>query len=186
MAMSLVRGQLGNPPPPDPNEPSAMAAAEPDAAAGVAEGLAKYIREAYECARDFRNQSGVDDTLLTALRAVRGEYSAQKLTEIKQMGGADVYLRISANKVRAVAASLRDVFISADRPWTIDPTSVPETPFDQDKEQLINTVIETEVKEALMNGGGSAVTPQLIFERRRALRETLYQHTMEQARTALR
>ena len=180
-AVALVRGALGNPTPPDPN-----ASAPADDAASVAEGLAKYIRDAYECARDYRQQSGVDESLTSSLRAVRGEYSATKKQEIQQMGGSDVYLRITANKVRAVAASLRDVYISADRPWTIDPTSVPETPFDQDKEALITQVIQTEMQEAVLNGGGAAITPQMLYDRRRALRDLLYQHTMEQARTALR
>lgn len=181
--LSLVRGALGNPPPPDPALPTSPV---PDDGASVAEGLAKYIREAYECSRDFRQQSGVDESLVTALRAVRGEYSAAKIAEIKEMGGSEVYLRITANKVRAVAASLRDVYASTDRPWAIDPTSVPETPFDADKEALINSVLDTEVKEALMNGGGAALTPQMLFDRRRALRELLYQHATEQARAALR
>lgn len=183
MGMALVRGALGNPPPPDPAVPPDDGS---NNSASIAQGLAKYIRDAYDTARDYRQQSGVDDSLLTALRAVRGEYSNAKKAEISKMGGSDVYLRISANKVRAVSAALRDVYATSDRPWAIDPTSVPETPFDADKEKLIQSVIDTEVKEALMNGGGAALTPQMLYDRRRALRDLLYQHSMEQARTALR
>lgn len=182
-AVALVRGALGNPPPPtsipDPTSPA-------DDGASVTDGLAKYVRDAYECARDFRQQSGVDEALTSSLRAVRGEYSLAKKEDIKKMGGSDVYLRITANKVRSVAASLRDVYVSTERPWAIDPTSAPETPFDADKEALINSVIQMELQEAMANGGGPAITPQMLYERRRALRDLLYQHTMEQARTALR
>jgi hypothetical protein len=187
MAMALVRGVLGNPAPDqaDPNTPAGETPT-PGSDASLAAGLAKYIRDAYETARNYRNLSGVDESMMMALRAVRGEYSPAKLNAIKQMQGSEVFLRISANKVRSVAAALRDVYASNDRPWGIEPTSEPETPFDAQTEATIQQVLQAEVKEAALSGAGSAITPQLLFDRQRALRDLLYQHTMEKTRTALR
>jgi hypothetical protein len=203
--MSLVRGALGNPvgagstpaqPDPGPlrdtqlvdppaNDPTAT---DEDSASErvISDGLAKYIRDAYEAARDWRQQSGVDEDLLGALRAVRGEYAPEKKSAIKQMGGSDVYLRISANKVRSVAAAMRDVYTSQARPWGIGATSEPEMPTDPATEALIQSILQTEIQEAAMNGAGSALTPQMVFDRRRALRDLMYQHTMQNATEAMR
>lgn len=201
MAMALVRGVLGNPPPASadtPVPPTGSSAANdtapttnPDTQAdNVATGLAKYVRDAYAAARDQRQLRGTDEDLLNALRSVRGQYSPEKLSAIRQAESADVYLRISANKVRAVAAALRDVYTSTDRPWTIEPTSEPEMPLDANTEQLIQQLMVNEVKQAQLDAQAAGqplqITPQQLFNRRRDLREMLYEHKMFDARKALK
>lgn len=184
----LLRAQLGVPAPVPAVDPADPAAND----SRVAEGLAKYVRDAYETARDFRQQQGIDENLLSALRAVRGQYDDVKKQQIKQMGGSDVYLRMSANKVRAVAAALRDVYASVDRPWGIDSTAEPEMPTDADSEALIQQVMSMEMQQAVLDAKVSGqditktLTPQMMFDRRRALRDLFYQHKMQDAQTALR
>lgn len=207
--MTLNRGAMGNVVGPSPATPIVTdAPALPDAAVvpdvsmvpdasepadpvetgddrAIADGLAKYVRDAYTQAKEQRQMSGVDDDLLAALRAVRGEYDAVKKAEIRK-AGTDVYLRISANKVRSVAAALRDVYASNDRPWGIEPTPEPEMPLDNEKEKLISQILMQEAQEAVANGAGASLTPQMLFNRRRDLRDLFYQHTQLNARNALR
>lgn len=188
MAMALVNGTLGNPAPPVEVDNTKT----PGSDTTIAQGLAKYVRDCYETARDNRNNMGIDDDLLGALRAVRGEYSKPKLAQIRKMEGSEVYLRVSANKVRAVAAALRDVYTSVDRPWGIEPTSEPEMPTDPSTEKSIQDIMENEIQQAVLDAKVSGVditkslTPQTLFNRRRTLRELLYGHKMEEARIAMR
>lgn len=187
-ALSIVRGALGNPVAPTADATGAMDTT-PTNDLSLAQGLAKYVRDCYETARDSRQKTGIDDDLLDALRAVRGEYDEVKKAALKQAGSSDVYLRISANKVRAVAAALRDVYSSSDRPWGIEPTAEPEMPTDPATEQLIQSILQNEIQQAVNDSKASGqpvqVTPQLLYDRRRALRDMLYQHTMDDARRAL-
>jgi hypothetical protein len=155
----------------------------------IVTGLAKYVRDAYEAARDNRNLRGVDEDLLGALRAVRGQYSQDKLSAIQRSDSSEVYLRISANKVRSVAASLRDVYTSTDRPWMIQSTAEPETPYDDQTEQLIKQMLMNELQQAQMDSQAAGqplnVTPQMLFNRRRDLRDLLYQHKVDDSNKAL-
>lgn len=197
MAIPLLRGAMGVPtnPAPDPKASSADSTGMTDDNAGsandasIATGLAKYIRDAYEASRDTRKLRGIDDDMLAALRASRGEYSPDKLTEIQKAQSSDVYVRITANKIRGVAAGLRDVYTSTDRPWGIEPTAEPETPYDAQIENAIAEMMQTEVKQAQLDaqqaGQPIQLTPQMLYERRRDLRDMLYQHTMQDATKAL-
>lgn len=196
--MPLVRGALGTSAPiSSPANAMTMAAANPVVdttktvdESSLASGLAKYIRDAYTAARNNRNQVGNDNDLINALYAVRGQYDEVKRTAIKKMGGTDVYLRISANKVRAVAAALRDVYASSDRPWGIDSTPEPEMPTDANKEQLIDKILQQEIQEivnaAQTSGQPMNLDPQMFYSRRRQLRDLLYQHEMADSQLALK
>lgn len=199
--LPLLRGAMGVPAPTgaaptgNPDMPTAGGADTSESQVGasndatIATGLAKYIRDAYEASRDTRKMRGIDDDMLAALRAARGEYSPEKLQEIQKAQSSDVYIRIAANKIRGVAAGLRDVYTSTDRPWGIEPTAEPEMPYDAEIESAIVQIMQTEVKQAQLDAQASGqplqLTPQMLFNRRRDLRDILYQHTMQDASKAL-
>lgn len=132
-AIPLLRADFG-PPAADP----APASSTPST---VMTGLCGYIQTCFKQARDNRQQQGVDDRMLAALRAVRGEYDAQTMKAIEEFGGSQVYARIIAGKVRGCAALLREVYTSVERPWALDPTPEPSMP---------GPTIDEAVKERLM------------------------------------
>lgn len=91
-------------------------------------GIVKHIRDRFERAVRNRRTMGVDDSLLDALRAYKGQYRADKIAEIKKFGGSDIYARITAAKCRGATALLRDIYMSNDRPWSLDPSPDPVVP----------------------------------------------------------
>ena len=109
---------------------TARAQAEDAAKQPDMSGLAGYIRTQYETFKLHRNNptSGWSERLLAALRAFNGVYDATKLNEIKQFGGSEVYAKIIGMKCRGATSLLRDVYLSSDRPWGLDPPTDPQIP----------------------------------------------------------
>src|SRR5688572_23480281 len=72
--------------------------------------LAAFIRTEWEMMRNHRNSAvGWNDRLLAAQRVFNGDYSAEKLAEIRKFGGSEVYARVVALKCRGATALLREV-----------------------------------------------------------------------------
>lgn len=91
--------------------------------------LAGHIRTQWEEMRRHRNSaSGWSDRLMKSLRTFKGEYDPEKLAQIKQFGGSEVYARVVAMKCRGASSLLRDLYLTPDRPWAIDPPADPDIP----------------------------------------------------------
>lgn len=139
-AIPLLRVDFG--PPVDPAEPL-MPKFDPTQ---LFTGLAGYIKTCYQQASDHRRNSGVDERMLRALRAIRGEYDSHTLADIKAFGGSEVYARITASKVRGCAALLREVYTTVERPWALTPTPEPSL-AGQSVDEAVRAKIMAEVSE---------------------------------------
>lgn len=115
--------------------------------------LASYIRREYDIMKRHRDNSmaGWSERLLNALRVFNGQYDASKLNEIRRFGGSEVYARIVAMKCRGASSLLRDVYLSPDRPWGLDPADDPKIPDDIMK--AINELVSAEISGASQTGG---------------------------------
>lgn len=89
--------------------------------------LASYIRTQFEMMKKHR-ASTWNNRLLKALRTFNGEYDPGKLAEIKKFGGSEVYARVIAMKCRGASSLLRDIYLSPQRPWGLDPPADPDIP----------------------------------------------------------
>lgn len=129
--------------------------------------LVGYIRGRMTDMRNFRNAEGISERLLSALRTYKGQYSADELHAISQFGGSEVYARVTATKCRAATALLRDIYLSAERPFDIDPTPEPTIPEDIEGniQQLVNVEIAT------MMQAGQPIDEQMIADRVSMLRK---------------
>lgn len=116
----------------------------------VLDDLASHVRKKFDTAKRHRTSSNIDLKLIAAMRAYNGEYSPTKKSEIEQFGGSDVYARVTATKCRAATALLRDIYLSAERPWSIEPTPDPKLPGSV--EQDIATVVGSEALNMIMAG----------------------------------
>lgn len=116
----------------------------------VLDDLAAHVRRKFDAAKRHRTSSGVDLKLITSMRAFNGEYSPEKKAEIAKFGGSEVYARVTATKCRAATALLRDIYLSAERPWSIEPTPWPKLPGSV--EQDIATLVGGEALNLIMNG----------------------------------
>lgn len=112
---------------------------------GVMSSIAGYVRKEFDQMKRHRSNtlSGWSDRLLNALRVFNGQYDAAKLNEIRQFGGSEIYARIVAMKCRGASSLLRDVYLSPDRPWGLDPADDPKIPDEimASIKELVNTEI---------------------------------------------
>lgn len=132
----------------------------------TASNLAGYIRTQYEMMRNHRNSaSGWGERMIEALRTFNGQYSANKLNEIKKFGGSEAFARITAAKCRGASSLLRDVYLQADRPWGLDPNPDPAIP--QNIMQSIEQLIRVEASTVQQSGG--QVDPAAFRDRLNAL-----------------
>lgn len=142
------------------------------------QGLAKYVMECWESAKDAKN--GVLPRLLRAQRARLGEYDPGKLAAIRQFGGSEEYARISANKCRIVEAWLRDVFIGqTEKPWTLNPTPKPD--FPPELEANVRAQISMEVA-VLYAQTGQMPDPTMVRSRLAAELEAVEERLRDEAR----
>ena len=100
--------------------------------------LERHIRKVWEANRNAKLR--IEEGLLEDLRAKNGEYHPQKLHDIRQMGGSEIYMMITATKQRAAASWIKDILLPDDeKAWGIDPTPLPDLP-DWAEEEVANRV----------------------------------------------
>jgi len=89
--------------------------------------LSQHIRLHWEINRNGKLR--IEESLLEDLRAKNGEYHPQKLTQIREQGGSEIYMMITATKQRAASAWIKDIALPEDeKAWGIEPTPIPELP----------------------------------------------------------
>lgn len=101
--------------------------AEEDQQQPVITGLTAHIRECWLIARMAKIQT-VEPRMFESLRQRRGEYDPDKLAQIRQQGGSEIYMMVTSSKCRGASAWLRDVLLSSDedKPWTLGVAQEPE------------------------------------------------------------
>lgn len=148
----------------------------------VTTGLAGYIRDCYEGASQNRRNLGVDNRMMDAMRALRGEYDTETLNAIKAFGGSEIYARITASKVRSCASLLREIFTASERPWALSPTPEPEL-SGPTLDEAVRAMLQAEAAE--MMAAGALPNPEMLKDRAAALRDELLQLRKKSATTAL-
>ena len=125
-------------------------------------GLTAYLRECWDAARIAKKP--IEDIMMRALRQRNGEYEADKLAQIKNQGGSEVYMMITEVKCRAAESWLRDIMLDQGMPpWDLNPTTIPDLSPDTDTEieqAFANKVIE------MLRARGQAPTMEEMTELR--------------------
>lgn len=127
-------------------------------------GLAGYVQKCWDLAK--RAKLPVEQKMLRALRARRGEYEADKLARIREQGGSEIYMMLFSTKARQAGALLRDVLMGAgtEKPWTLHPSAIPDID-PQVKMQIMQDVF-AQVQQAEMSG-----IPMQVSDIRQMLRD---------------
>lgn len=178
-AIPLLRADFG-PPPPEVITP-AIAPASNEAL--LKTELAGYIKDCFEAAKQQRTNLGIEEVMLDALRAMRGEYDVATKMDIKAFGGSEVYARITASKVRGTAALLREIYTATDRPWALNPTPEPAL-AGPSLQEVVGEVLKAEAGEML--SAGAEPSEEQLMARVTQLREIIQQQRKKAAATALR
>lgn len=142
--------------------------------------LVGYVRGQYEIFRNHRNTaSGWSTRLLEALRTFNGQYSPTKIQEVQKFGGSQVYARLTAQKCRAAASLLRDVYLGNDRPWAIEPPADPDVP--PNIIEKIDALMSHE-QQMVMQTTGQQPPPEDLQKRRAALLQSAAEAAKKKAR----
>lgn len=149
-----------------------------DAQQLAVDAVAGHVRSRFDMFKRHREESNLDNKMLDALRSYNGEYSAKKLSEIRQFGGSEVFSKITSVKCRGATALLRDVFVGGDKPWEVAPTPDPTTPDDisANIEQLVAVEMQG------MVGRGIPVDPIAMEQRRTQLYAAAKKATLKTAK----
>ena len=142
------------------------------------QSLAAHIKADWTRAKDAKDT--IEQEMLEAVYARRGEYTPDKLTQIKSQGGSEIYMKLHATKSRQAKALLGDVLIGSgvDKPWSIHATPKPDLP-----PEIVAEIMQT-VQAAAAQAEMSPV-PLQVDEIRQMLRDaknTAEQQINEQAR----
>ena len=142
------------------------------------QSLAAHIKADWTRAKDAKDV--VEQEMLEAVYARRGEYTPEKLTQIKSQGGSEIYMKLHATKSRQAKALLGDVLIGSgvDKPWSIHATPKPDLP-----PEIVAEIMQT--VQATAAQAEMSPVPLQVDEIRQMLRDaknTAEQQINEQAR----
>lgn len=123
-------------------------------------GLAAYIRQCWDAAKIAKEP--IEDEMLRSIRQRAGEYESDKLRQIRQQGGSEIYMMITDVKCRAAESWLRDILLdSGSPPWDLQPTPVPDLP-ETVAAELEDVVLDRALK--YMQQAGETPTPEILSE----------------------
>ena len=112
-------------------------------------GLAGHLRHCWDAARQAKKP--IEHIMLRGLRQRNGEYEADKLRDIHEQGGSDIYMGVTEVKCRAAESWLRDILLDTGTPpWGLNPTPIPDLSPDQTMElqnafaAVVTRIVENE------------------------------------------
>lgn len=159
-------------------ERQAKAQAEEAQNAPLMTGLAAKIKSSWETARFARNT--IEEEIIDSLRRRNGEYSPDKLAQIRAQGGSEVFMMLTSIKCRAAEAWIKDVlFPAGDKPWSINPSPIPD--LDPTTQQSIAEYVQIEAQQWMMEAQ-QVLPPQALQERMEQLGDQLKKRMEEEAK----
>jgi hypothetical protein len=146
----------------------------------VITGLAAHIRAAWVINK--REKDRVEDRMLQSVRQRRGEYDPDKAAMIREQGGSEIYMMISAAKARTISSWLREILMSGgtEKPWTLDATPLPEPP----PEWAMRVFQELQAEMQTLAMSGQPIDLRAMMDQRKA--ELMTQMREEARKTAQR
>lgn len=148
---------------PTPEDAEALAARR----ARMMESLAAFVaRHQAEASCRVAKRAEVEARWIDDLRQYHGRYDDATLASIKEAGGSQLYMNITAPKTNAMSARLMDLlFPTDDENWSVGPTPVPR--LTEDAEAAAAAVEDLKAQAA----GGEDVDPQQAAQAQAALPE---------------
>jgi len=115
--------------------------------------LSGYIAKCWDAAKMAKQP--IEQQMLRNLRMDNGIYEADVLAAIREMGGSEVYVLLTAKLCRAAETWINDILRPIDdKPWTIQPTPVAQLQPDLEAEIMNETeMVYQEVLAQIMQAG---------------------------------
>lgn len=152
------------------------AAAMTNQQADIEPPLTAHIRRAWEQAR--RAKETIQREILQDYRQRKGDYDPDVLAKIKEQGGSDIYMMLTANKCRSLEAWINDVMLPADdKAWELEATPIVDIP--PPLEEKIQMQVMFEAQQAFATN--QVVDREMIVARMEELREKVKERAKELA-----
>jgi hypothetical protein len=140
--------------------------------------LEAYLESCWQSAR-IAKEMKVEPEMLEDLRQREGVYSPQKLAEIRQQGGSEIFMQLTNLKSRACLGWLRDVLLpSGERPFTCKAPAMPDDIPPEIKQGIYSRTM-AELDQAM--AAGIYPTEQQVYERSRAMYDQYMQRIKDEA-----
>ena len=116
----------------------------------IIQGLAAHVRKRWDVAKEGKRD--LEERMLQCLRQRNGEYDPDKLAEIMEQGGSDIFINLTSVKCRAATSWLRDTLLGngSDKPWAVDPSPIADMP--PEVLQSLQAQMEQELLAAMQQG----------------------------------
>lgn len=145
--------------------------------APLIQGLASHLHTLWEPARLAKRP--IEQKMLKALRQRNGEYEPDKLAEIRQQGGSEVFMMLTETKCRGAESWLRDIMLdTGDLPWDIQPTPIPD--LDPSLTAKIHEAFAKKVVTTISQMGDVS-DPTVMDELKEAAEKDIKDELMEEA-----
>lgn len=103
--------------------------------------LASYVKACWVKAKQYKQ--AFETQLLANKRQIEGIYETEKLDAIRNVGGSEVYMLLTATKTRAAKAWVEEVlFQPGAKPWAIESTPLPDLP-DEIRATMLEEILST-------------------------------------------
>lgn len=149
--------------------------------------LADFVMRQFDRARSHRDSTGISAAIVDGIRRYRGKYDN---SELCKFDGITFYRNATGMLCRSAYNWLKDAYFNAqDKPWTLEPTPIPELPDSMKK--TLNEAIANNLRSQLQvqepvpgqapimaNGPQS---PEMIEEIIKNLRNTAMELSMKAA-----
>jgi hypothetical protein len=145
------------------------------------QALAGYIRGRWMEAR-LAKEMTVEQRMFASVRQRRGIYDPDKMAQIMEQGGSQIYMMITSGKCRSAAAWLRDALLttSEGKPWEIRPSK--QAQLDPQTMSEVMNQAQEQIKTMLLNGQNPS--PQQTREMLMQCRDMALSHLQTLAREA--
>lgn len=138
--------------------------------------LASYVRTCWQAAKDHKQK--INERLLKCDRQRKGIYDPDIAMEVAKAGNTNVYMMLTDIKCRAAESWINDVMMSAEKVFSIRPTTEPDLP-DELKVEIVQTVF-TEAQQVSQT---QQVMPEAVQMRMQELYEQVKQEIHAAAET---
>lgn len=148
--------------------------------APLIQGLAAHLQQLWEPANQAKKV--IEAKMLKALRQRNGQYEPDKLNEIRQQGGSEVFMMLTETKCRGAESWLRDIMLdTGDLPWGIQPTPIPD--LNPEMDARIHEAFAQKVLTTIQQLGDMS-DPEIMNELKEAAEQDIRDELMEEAARA--
>ena len=147
-------------------------------------GLAGHVQKCWEEAKNAKQTAvdaqslSVEEMILQDYRQRNGKYDPDKLAQIKDHGGSDIYMMLTSMKCRAAEAWITDVMMPAEgKNWVAKPTPISDLSPEDDvaaRERVWNEFL-------LATQAGIVIDREAVTERLEQVQDEIRKELQERA-----